>query len=48
MKMLEQFKRYLKKLNKRYEECKDQKERERLRKKIEFWEELISDYEGVQ
>lgn len=42
MTLLEDFKKYLIKVKKRYEECKDEKERKSLAKKIADYEDLIA------
>lgn len=42
MTMLEDFKQYLVKVKKRYEDCKDERERKVLSKRIADYEDLIA------
>lgn len=48
MTLLEDFKQYLVKVKKRYEDCKDERERKRLAKKIAEYEDLIASLERVK
>lgn len=45
--MIDNFKAYLERLKEKYENCKNERERKSLSKKIAECEELIRDLEGV-